>query len=338
MRRRAAEWLTFATVLWGLSFPVMKALGKLQQSLLGTAESWFAASSMVAVRFGTAALIMGVWCWPSLLRMTALELWQGIGLGVLAGMGMVLQVDGLAHTSASVSAFLTQCGCLILPWAVATRDRRMPSAFILLCSGVAAAGVAVLADFDWQSLRMGRGEFETLLSSVVFAGQILWLERPVFKENSVRHFTLGMFVCMTLVALPIAFLTMRDAGDWTLAYASAPVLMMMGLLVALPTMVAFLLMNHWQRIVPAVEAGLIYAAEPVFASLFALFIPGWLSHFAGVDYENETATSRILLGGGLITLANVMVQIRPMFWPSSPPPSVAGRGDGGAHPTNQGGV
>ena len=40
-------------------------------------------------------------------------------LGIFAGTGMLFQVDGLAYTSASASTFLTQCCCLLLPWAVA---------------------------------------------------------------------------------------------------------------------------------------------------------------------------------------------------------------------------
>jgi hypothetical protein len=74
------------------------------------------------------------------------------------------------------------------------------------------------------------------------------------------------------------------------------------------------MMNHWQRHVGATLAGLIYCIEPVFASAFALFLPGWFSEWAGVRYPNETVTLNLLLGGGLITLANVLVQ-----WPSVPP-------------------
>jgi hypothetical protein len=87
----------------------------------------------------------------------------------------------------------------------------------------------------------------------------------------------------------------------------------MGLILVLVvccTLVAFTLMNRWQPVLPAPEAGLIYAAEPVFASVFALFLPVWLSRFAGIEYANESATVTLLTGGGLITLANVLIQVR----------------------------
>jgi drug/metabolite transporter (DMT)-like permease len=77
------------------------------------------------------------------------------------------------------------------------------------------------------------------------------------------------------------------------------------------TLVTFSLMNHWQRFVTATEAGLIYCAEPLWASLFSLWLPGILTFWTGAAYANEHATTRLLLGGGLITLANVGLQLRP---------------------------
>jgi drug/metabolite transporter (DMT)-like permease len=69
-------------------------------------------------------------------------------------------------------------------------------------------------------------------------------------------------------------------------------------------------MNYWQRHVSVTEAGLIYGAEPVFASLFALFLPAWFSAFASLNYPNERVTFNLLVGGGLISAANVLIQIK----------------------------
>ena len=119
--------LLLATVFWGVSFPTMKALGMVQERLLPGANSWFVTSLAITLRFGAAALLMSIWSWRTLREMTRLEVWQGLGLGVFGGVGLLFQMDGLAYTSASTSAFLTQCYCLILPIFVAVRDRRWPS-------------------------------------------------------------------------------------------------------------------------------------------------------------------------------------------------------------------
>jgi hypothetical protein len=69
-------------------------------------------------------------------------------------------------------------------------------------------------------------------------------------------------------------------------------------------------MTRWQPSITATEAGLIYCAEPVFTSLFALFLPALLSSVATIHYPNEHATLSLLLGGGLVTVANVVVQVK----------------------------
>ena len=75
-------------------------------------------------------------------------------------------------------------------------------------------------------------------------------------------------------------------------------------------------MNRWQRELPATEAGLLYCSEPVFTSALCLFVPGWLSSLSGIDYPDETLTGHLLLGGLLILLANVLIQL----WGTEPAP------------------
>jgi hypothetical protein len=71
-------------------------------------------------------------------------------------------------------------------------------------------------------------------------------------------------------------------------------------------------MNSWQPKITATEAGLIYCIEPVFGSIMALFLPAWFSLWAGIGYPNETATVSLLIGGGLITGANLLIQLKPL--------------------------
>ncbi|MEY4489635.1 MAG: hypothetical protein RIQ79_2143, partial [Verrucomicrobiota bacterium] len=77
------------------------------------------------------------------------------------------------------------------------------------------------------------------------------------------------------------------------------------------TVGAYGIMNAWQPKITATEAGLVYCAEPIFGSVFALFLPAILSGWALIDYANETSTWTLLVGGGLITVANVMIQLTP---------------------------
>lgn len=234
---------------------------------------------------------------------------------------MLFQNDGLQFTSASTSAFLTQLYAILIPLWVALRTRRLPSATVWMSCGLVLAGVAILGRFDWQNLRLGRGELETLVSSLFFMGQILWLERPEFAGNRPMPVTFVMFVLEAAAFTVLAGIMAPRAADLPVLLTSMPWLGLTLLLTLFCTVGAFSLMNTWQPKVTATEAGLIYCLEPVFTSLLAFVLPGWFSAWAGFDYANESMTSHLLMGGGLITAANVLIQLNPP--PQSPAASRA---------------
>lgn len=301
------------TALWGVSFPLGKALEITQRAALppGT-SSWFLAASSLTLRFGLGALVLLAWCWGSRRAWTREECAQGAGVGFFGGAGILFQMDGLARTDASTSAFLTAAYCVVLPLLVALRDRRAPGWRALGCCLLAAAGTAVLSRWDWQAMRLGRGETETLLASLCFAGQILWLERPRYAACRAEHSTLVMFGVTVAICLPVALASQRAWGEWGIA-AAAPGAWALLLALALGcNLVTFTLMNHWQPHLPAVQAGLLYCAEPVWTGLFVLALPAWLAAWGGFAYQNEIITASLLLGGTLILLANVLVLLRPL--------------------------
>jgi drug/metabolite transporter (DMT)-like permease len=308
LRLMATRQLLLATLLWGISFPTMRAINLVQAELLPGRSTFFFASLGVSYRFALSGLVMLVLCARTLRQLTGNELLHGLGLGLFSGIGIMLQMDGLAHTEASTSAFLTQCYCLILPVWVAARDRRWPPRRVLMGCALVVIGAGVLARVDLQNLNLGRGETETLLASLIFTGQILWLERPRFANCRIEHTTLVMFAVMALVCLPVALATTRHPGDWLQAYSVPATWGLLAILVVFCTLMAFLTMNRWQRHVGATLAGLIYCVEPVFASLFALFLPQWFGAWAGVSYPNESLTQHLLMGGGLIIAANALAQ------------------------------
>ena len=304
--RRAASMLMIATATWGLSFPLTKAFFAVHSQSAAPGASWFYSALLLVSRFALAALFL-VAIRPRLVRsVTALEWKQAIGLGVFSAGGLLLQADGLAYTSASVSAFLTQLYCVLVPLFLVIRHKRMPSLRIMVSCAIVLVGVAILANLDWRTLALGRGEIETLISSVFFTAQILWLGRPEFARNDAVRMTAVMCAIVALLLLPFVVLRTHLPPDAIRTFASTPSIALIGALTLTSTLLSFLLMNRWQRAMSPTQAGLIYCAEPVFASVFALFLPGWMSGLWNLDYPNEVATLHLIVGGGLITLANVI--------------------------------
>jgi drug/metabolite transporter (DMT)-like permease len=271
--------LTLACLFWGLSFPASKALTLLYLKHIPDEPSWFAVGLQGTLRFGIAAAIMVLFSWRDLRSLTAREFSQGLWLGLFGGVGMIFQVDGLAYTPASTSSVLTQTYCILVPLYHAIVGRRFPRPVQLLATAGVLAGIAILSKIDWTQFRLGRGECETLLSTVFFTGQILVLDAPRFFQNRTKMVSSVMFL---------------SAG---LAF------------VVFCTLLAFNLMNRCQKYIPASEAALIYTMEPVCTSFFAIFLPLGLSRLVGIDYENEHLSMYLLIGGGLILAANLVMQI-----------------------------
>ena len=85
---------------------------------------------------------------------------------------------------------------------------------------------------------------------------------------------------------------------WIAALLSRPeVLGNLFLLALFPTVLSFHWMNKYQPLVPTSRAALIYLLEPVFSSVFSVIL--------GYD----TVTVPLLLGGGMILLGNLLVEL-----------------------------
>ena len=313
-----AFFLILACALWGLSFPLIKALHFEQAGRLPEAGSEFLTAWLQLMRFALGALLL----LPVAFRRglpTRLEIRQGAWLAFYGGVGMALQADGLAYTEASTSAFLTQAYCIVLPLIAAVRARRSPHWRVMVATVLIIVGCAVLSGFRFDNPRIGRGELQTLVSAMFFAMQILTLENPIYQKNRSMPVTWLMCAGIALLFLPVTALVAPSPEAIIGAGASWSALLMVLMLAVFCTVGAYFLMNHWQPRVNSVEAGIIYTTEPVFAAVYALFLPAWFSRMAGMVYANESFTTSLLLGGALIIGANVLMQLK-----SAPhPPAIA---------------
>ncbi len=292
--------------MWGVSFPVMKALGLYLSAQAPGISTWFVAATTVLLRFGLGAILLTIGNYS---RPTKDELAQGCLIAIFSAAGMLLQMDALNFSSASTSAFLTQGYIVILPLVAALTGRVWPPSKTIVCVCLSTFGLGLLSGFDWSSLRLGRGETETLLAACSFAVQILFLDHQGYRKNRSRVVTQVMFVCVAIVLAPIAVCTMRTPAEVTLLF-STPMAFGLFFVLCVPcTVLAFSWMNRYQPELSASEAGIVYGAEPLFASLLSLFLPGIFSGLANIDYANEALTRDLLVGGGLVISANVLLQL-----------------------------
>lgn len=311
IRTRAISLLILATAFWGVSFPLVKGLAFLHERLLPESGTWFIASMVLMPRFVLAALLLAAWqsLRSGTLRCTRDELVQGVVIGLFSSAGMICQSDALQFTSASTSAFLTQLYVVFIPVYLMVRTRRNPGAGMWTSVILVIVGVSILGNFDWRSLRFGRGEWETMLGSLFFSGQILWLEKKEFSANRPEKISLVMYTTLGVVLMGMVAITAPDVASIGVLASSLPWWLFTVILMIVCTVGAYGLMNAWQPKITATEAGLIYCVEPIFGATMALFLPAWMSEVADLHYANERVTSTLLTGGGLITAANVLLMV-----------------------------
>jgi drug/metabolite transporter (DMT)-like permease len=300
--------LILVTLLWGLSFVLMKNW----QNQAETCPAGVVLSSCTLIAWrmliGLAMLALVA---PGLFRRSTMkEHIAGALVGCVFFLGFELQVSGLRYTTPALSAFITSLGSAWVPVLAWFFFRTPVRPIILLGLMAGIGGTAFLAGgtnetgMSWQ---WGRGEILTLLSSILFAVEILLLDR-LGKLIESAHITIGFMVTTFLLATIAALVTaaaqqsLAVSARWAAdMLATGSVVRDLILLGVLSTAMAFHWMNKYQPRLTPTRAALIYLLEPVFAALFAVA--------AGYD----AITLRMLAGCALILGGNVLV-ILPAWW------------------------
>jgi drug/metabolite transporter (DMT)-like permease len=303
---RAVFMLVFVTSLWGISFPLMKNWQDAAQACPGGAV--VSSATVIALRmFLTMPLLMALS--PQALRQATLgEHAAGAVIGLAFFAGFILQVIGLAWTTPALSAFLTSLGCLwvpVLAWLVG-RVRVSGLTLAGIATGIGGAAILSKLDRGWD-IQLGLGEGLTIIASLIFAVQILLLDR-FGKRVRPGHLTFS-FIGVTGIAA--AFLACSEAArgpgiaawlDWVVGMLRDPhIIVDLALLTVLCTLLAFQWMNAYQPHVSASRAALIYLLEPVFAAVFSVL------------WGHDAVTLRLLLGGAVILGGNLLVELPGML-------------------------
>jgi drug/metabolite transporter (DMT)-like permease len=232
-------------------------------------------------------------------------------MAVCSAGGCLFQTDGMQFTTASVTAFVTQFYVILIPLWTALVHRRMPGPLVWVAGLLVLAGVAVLAQLDWRTLHVARGEAEVLVAAVFFSLLIMALTWEGWSANRAQHAVAGMFALETLMFFTLCLGLQHEPASLLRPLVSPAWLVIVGIAAVIGTAGPFIVMSRWQRFVGATEAALIYGLTPVFSALSGLFMPAMLAGWTGIAYANETASRSLVTGGLLILAANLLVQLKP---------------------------
>jgi len=281
--RLAILALLSVTAVWGSTFFLTK-------DLLHRID----VADYLALRFAIAAVALIVVHPRALLRLSTLDRGRAVALGLAYGVAQLLQTEGLRHTSASVSGFVTGMYVVFTPLLAAVVLRQRAGRLALFAVALATAGLAVLslrAPLTGHGV-LGTGELLTLGAAALYALHIVGLSAWSTHQNAFGLSTLQMIVIVGVCAvgaIPGGFSLPVSGGDWLRV-----------LYMALAAGALALIIQTWgQAHLPPTRAAIAMTMEPVFASFFAVLFGG------------ESLTARMLLGGACVVGAMYLVELAP---------------------------
>ena len=303
----ARLFLLLATSMWGMSFPIVKAIRGQFYCGINSTELELS-SSFVFLRFMIASSLFGLCFYffskdkkptsPKSFR----EIYLGLLLGLTGGFGILLQTDGLAYTDPGTSAFLTQLTCVLVPLVAIFQKKKKLTFLFFIALLLGVGGVYLLSGFDLFQMKMGRGEAETLLAALLFTLQILLLESQRFQKHTTLRSTWTMFIVFALINVPFFKISNLCLNPLVRQSPFLP-LSLLVVVVLFCSLLTFGLMNQWQAKISATEATFIYSLEAVFALCFNfLWIP--LLVFWGYSMSFDKPELSFSLGALMLISAN----------------------------------
>jgi drug/metabolite transporter (DMT)-like permease len=294
---KADAVLVLTTMIWGTTFPFSKDI----------LERW-PPIAYLALRMGLSALLLAVIFRGPLARAGSGAWRAGTTLGVLLGLGLAGQVVGQVYTTASKSAFITGLTTPLVPFVAYLLLRARPSRENLAGVVLASLGGALILAPAGEA-GVNTGDVITLFCTSVFAAHIT-LTSVYARRHDVRALTAAQIVVAAALLvsvwallrglgaagfgaddLPAAFAREFEPVSW-----DAPFLWRFAYMVVVATVLNFLMWTWAQGRMTATHAAVIFSLEPVFATLFAVWMRG------GEEWMGGRANL-----GALLILAGVVV-------------------------------
>lgn len=283
-RLLAKGMLFLAALIWGSAFFMMKEVTEVIPVF------W-----MLACRFLSAAVLLGLATWKRWKVMDWDHLWRGFVMGSLLFASYAAQTLGLQYTTPSNNAFLTSVYCVIVPFLAWAVMKIRPDRWNLLAAGLCVVGIGLVSLDETFSIRLGDGL--TLLCAVFFAAQIVGVNR-LSPGRDVLLLTVLQLAGVGILSLICALLFQQPPA----AEALTPKVMAeFAYMVIFATVAADLFQNVGQVWSDATSASILMSLESVFGVLFSVLL------------YHDPLTFRLFLGFFLIFAAVICSETKLSF-------------------------
>lgn len=261
-RSRAELALFSTTFIWGSTFVVVKA-GSLNIS----------PSLFIALRFGIGALIFGLLMFKQLKHIQYQTVKKGLILGIMLGVGILIQNFGIYQTTASKSAFITGLMVIFTPIAQLILERRPPKLGNIIGIIIVTYGLYLLTSPSGSEINYG--DILVLISAFIFGVYIVYLD--IYSKNEhVLHLAFIQVAVTTIIAACAVTFEQIVFVPTTLLLLS---LLYMGICA---TVFSTYVQTRFQKDTTPTRAVIIFTIEPVIAAVLAYFALGEILGMTGI--------------------------------------------------------
>jgi drug/metabolite transporter (DMT)-like permease len=287
-RKQAELLLILVTFIWGSTFVVVK------QALKDISPLPF-----IALRFLAAAVLL-FFVFLARGRLDRKAILPGSILGLFLFLGYMFQTSGLVYTTPAKSAFITGSSVILVPTLLLFGTSR-PRASNFIGGFLGLAGLYCMVMPRGMS-SINRGDVLTVFGAIAFAVQIVLVGHYTRRFSFVHLVPVQILMVGLLALLAWPF----DPGSrlhWTQGLMAA-----FAITAVLATAFAFSVQNWAQQYTPASHTALIFALEPVFATLTSWWV------------VKQRLEGRAFLGAGLIFAGMLVAEL----WGGGAPSPVEG--------------
>jgi len=275
-RKKAEFYLFCTTFIWGSTF----VLGKI-------GFAYFSPFAFITVRYllGTAAF--GV-IFSRHLREIPRSTWKrGAILGILIGVGLLVQNQGLSMTTASNAGFITGMMVIFTPLAQIILEKKKPKLGNFIGIVVVTVGLYLLTKPGGDG-GIRPGDVLVLFSSVLFGIYIVYLDVYSKEEDFIQ---LGFVQILSVAVVSFFFLPFETVHVQFTA-ASIAIVCFFALIA---TVVTTYVQNRYQKETTPTAAVIIFSVEPVIGAILAYFVLNEIMGWIGV------AGGALIVGGILVS-------------------------------------
>lgn len=277
-----------ATIIWGLSFVVMK-----------DAVDVVAPGYLLGIRFVATGILVALLFWKNFRRaLNPQAIRTGIIFGVLLFAAYWTQTVGLVYTTPGKNAFLTAVYVVLVPFLCWPLQKKRPSAVRVAAACLCLAGIGCVSA-SGESLMLGFGDLMTLVCAVFFALHIVYV-----NQASPQLDMMGMTAIqfLTMGALGLVFGLFTEQPPALGALLAPDFLWSMVYLVVFSSAMGLVFQNIALAHLPATTASLLLSLESVFGVLFSVLLFG------------EALTPILVLGFAIIFGGIVVSEVGQPLW------------------------